>query len=128
MITILPLRDKNLLDEFNKQNKQNANSAFCLYDGDSIDGYILYNVKKDLGEILVINSNDEPYIDGLVRATLASLYDFGINEAVFSNNLDVKLLEKLGLLKNKELKVSSIKELIFDCKNCKTKNSCNNCT
>ena len=124
MITILPLKDKAVLDEFNQKHKQNAGLAFCLYDGKSLDGYILYNISEKIGEILFIQSNDESYVDGLVRAVLASMYDFGINQATFANTLDINLLKKLDLLNNDELIISSIKELIFNCANCKSKGNC----
>lgn len=119
MIKILPLKNEEILKELNAKEAINAQLAFCLYDGDKIDGYVLYNISNNCGEFLLARAEDNAMIDGLIRATLASLYDFGINQATFSDKFDLNLLRKLKILKQDEVMMNSIKSLLYHCEGCK---------
>lgn len=119
MIKILPLKDIEILKELNAKEATNAQLAFCLYDGEQIDGYILYNVTGDCAELLLVRADDNAMIDGLIRATLASLYDFGINKATFSDKFDLNLLREFKILKQEETMMNSIHSLLYQCEGCK---------
>ncbi len=118
MIKILPLRDKQILNSLNLKEGTNAALAFCLYDADEIDGYILYNITEQSGEVVLVKASDDSMVDGLIRAVLASLYDFGINSVTFSDAVDMDIVRKLNIVKPNEITVPSIKDILYNCKNC----------
>lgn len=118
MIEILPLKDKEVLEKLNQKENTNANFAFCVYNSQKIDGYILYNVSDSCGHIILVNSQDSAIFDGLVRAVLASLYDFSINQATFSDSIDINLLRELKIINQDETMVKSIKKILYKCDGC----------
>ncbi|MFZ2539531.1 MAG: hypothetical protein WAX04_11605 [Oscillospiraceae bacterium] len=119
MIKILPLRDNEMLASLNEKEKTAARLCYCMYDADQIGGYILYNLNAENGIIQAINSPDDMIADGLVRAVFASLYDFGINSAIFNQNIDNTLIARLNFVKLGEYNTSSIENIIYGCKKCK---------
>lgn len=118
MIEILPLKDKELLENLNQKEKTNAAFAFCVYNSKKFEGYILYNISDNCGHILLVNAENSAIFDGLVRAVLASLYDFSINQATFSDNIDINLLRELKIINKDETMVTSIKKMLYKCDCC----------
>lgn len=119
MIKILPLRDNEVLSKLNKKHNTTARLAYCVYDGDIIDGYALYNLNEKEGLISIVEAEEDSVYDGLVRAVFASLYDFGINRASFAKTVSYERISKLNFVKNGEFSTSSIEDILYNCKNCK---------
>lgn len=131
MIQILPLKDKKILDSLNQKEGTNATLAYCLYEGNTGDapqGYILYNINAERIEVVKINSNDDMYVDGLIKSAFASAYDIGINKAIFANSCEKAVVRKLGIIKPNENNVDSIKEIIYHCAGCKKQDDCRGCS
>lgn len=123
MVAILPVRDKDILDKLNKQEQTDAKLAFRFHDGGEITGYILYSIVDKSGQIVIVNSTDDEMADGLIRSVLASLYDFGINRAEFANDGLVEMARRINLMNADECTVESIKDILYNCKNCDGCNS-----
>lgn len=119
MIKILPLRDNEKLAELNAKENTAARLCYCMYDSDEIGGYILYNLNENEGIIQAINSPDDMITDGLVRAVMAGLYDFGIDVVLFNKNIDNEMLTRLNFVGKDEYRVLSIEKILYSCKNCK---------
>lgn len=119
MITILPLREQSILAKLNANEGISAHHAFCFYDGKEMQGYLLYSIVDKQGDLLAASFTDENMLDGLVRATLASLLDFDIDSASFSDSFDMQLLHKLKILGENEAEVISITKLFYNCDGCK---------
>lgn len=122
MIKMLPLRDNEKLAELNLQENTTARLGYCMYENEQIGGYILYNLTEEQGIIQAINSPDDMITDGLVRAVLASLFDFGINKAIFNKNLNTEIMDtiqRLNFVKRDEYEIASIEDILYCCKNCK---------
>lgn len=119
MIKILPLRDNELLARLNEQEKTAARLAYCMYEGDEIGGYILYNLNEERGIIQAISSPNDMITDGLVRAVFSALYDFGINSAIFNQNIDNELLARLNFVQKGEYETPSLEDILYNCKKCK---------
>jgi len=128
MIQILPVKDKEIIDNLNQKEGTNATLAYCLYEGNKTQGYILYNINSERIEVVKINSSDDMYIDGLIKSAFASVYDIGINKAIFAESCDLDIVRKLGIIKPNENNVDSIKEVIYHCAGCQKHDSCSGCS
>lgn len=119
MIKILPLKNDEVLQSLNQKEKTSARLAYYLeIEGEPVD-YILYNLTKDEGIIQAVSASEDAIADVLVRAVLASLYDFGINRAIYNINMDNELLSRLSFVKKGEWATVSIEDVLYNCKNCK---------
>ncbi|MEG2813762.1 MAG: hypothetical protein RSA79_04090 [Oscillospiraceae bacterium] len=121
MIKIFPLHESEVLKQLNQNEKTNATLAYCMYEGEKMGAYLLYNIKDMQGEIVAINSNDIQITDGLIRATISSLLDYQIDKAIFSSQLPMEDIYKLELVKQGEFSIPSIKNVLYNCKNCQKK-------
>lgn len=119
MIKILPLRDNVKLKELNEKHGVSARLCYCVYDGDDIIGYALYNLDEKQGVISIVEASEDSVYDGLVRAVFASLYDFGINAATFRETVAYDRISRLNFVKNGEFSTRSIEDILYNCKNCK---------
>lgn len=126
MIKMIPVNDAATLADMNRQCgvEVAAKSGYCLYEDDKINGFILYNVTHDYGEIIAVNAANDTYVDGLVRAVLGSLYDIGIDKAGFGEKVDKILLEKIDILVDGKSEITSISRLINGCSGCR---GCGDC-
>ena len=119
MIKILPLKDNDLLASLNEKETTSARLCYAMYEAEQMGGYILYNLDATVGTIQAINSPDDMITDGLVRAVFASLYDFGINRAMFNPLIDHKMLTRLEFVKDGSYRTESIENILYTCKKCK---------
>lgn len=101
-----------MLASLNEQSGENAKLAFCLYEGDELTGYLLYSLTADEGKILVVFAADDSLADGLIRATLASLSDLGIDKVAFK---EPTLAVRLKLIAPGESSLRSIRSKLFSC-------------
>lgn len=125
MIKILPLKDKEVLARLNAEQNVDAGLAFCLYEGDEMTGYLLYSLTAFEGTILAVSECEDALADGLIRATLASLFDSGIDKAVFSKP-DIAV--RLKLLAKGEDTIESIKPLLYGCGGGGCSSKCSQCS
>jgi hypothetical protein len=119
MVTMLPVKERELLQRLNEQENTTANLAYTLYDQNQITGYLLYNLYQDCGELVALNANSLAEKDGLIRAVFGSLYEVGINKAIFKNGFPIEIVRKLNILQPEEYTVSSIYDVLFQCCSCK---------
>ena len=117
MISILPLKDADLLGKLNRQAGCKAKHAYCLYEKDRLEGWVLYSLVDRCGQIEAISAPDILSFDGLVRAVYGSLLDFGINQILFSEKVAPEILTKLGFT-DKDGISRNISNVIC-CKDCK---------
>lgn len=118
MIKILPLRDDAVLSRLNEKEGTAARLAYYLeIEGEPTD-YILYNLTKEKGTIQAISASDDAIADVLIRAVFASLYDFGVNAASFSQNMDNGTLSRLNIVKSGEWDTPSLEDVLYHCKGC----------
>ena len=74
MITILPLRDREVMDALNAKEQLSCSNAYCMMDGKDVVAYVLYDMRGDHGALVKLGGDYIPSIaDGLCRAALASL-------------------------------------------------------
>lgn len=128
MVSILPLKDKDYLNRLNEAHGTSAGLAFCLRNGDSVEGYVLYDISQERGLLQAYKANSEIEADGIIRAVLASLHDFGIDSAVYSDKFDRDMLIRLGVA-DKQGSVSEIKSIhamLYRCEGCS--GACDNCS
>ncbi|MEG0895200.1 MAG: hypothetical protein RSE93_05750, partial [Oscillospiraceae bacterium] len=71
MIEVLPLRDSALLQKLNEKENTNAVCAYCSYQNEEVDGYILYSMGQT-ATIYAICALDIQTYDCLVRAVLSA--------------------------------------------------------
>lgn len=119
MIQMLPLRDRSVLEELNRREGTGSGLAYCLYAGEDMLGYLLYDMTKEEARMQALNAPDEAMADGLIRSAFASLLDFGVDRAVFSARFDQGLLERLGFVQDGGKTTPSIRDILYKCKNCK---------
>lgn len=118
MIKILPLKNSEVLKSLNEKEGTQARLAYYLeIEGEPTD-YILYNLNRDEGIIQAIAASEDAIADVLVRAVLASLYDFSINRALYNQRLDNEQLSRLSFVKKGEWVTESIEDVLYNCKNC----------
>ncbi|WMJ22241.1 hypothetical protein RBG61_09595 [Paludicola sp. MB14-C6] len=123
MITMLPVKDRELLQSLNEKENTNANLGYALYDENEITGYVLYNLFSEYGEFVAINANSLSEKDGLIRAALGSLYEVGINKAIFKYSFPIEIVRKLNMLQQEEYTIPSIYDILFQCCSCKKANN-----
>lgn len=116
MLSMLPLRDREVLRRLNAEAGEDCSFAYCLYDGGAMEGYLLYDITEEKATIRCVKAADEAAFDGLVRAVFSSLYDLHIDFAVFSEKVNRTLLEGLSFVAAGECVTPSIQTVLFHCK------------
>lgn len=123
MISILPLRDREQLEQLNKAAKTSCGFAFCLWDGGQIAGSLLYDVDLQAGEALLCAADaaDDNSLDGLVRAVFSSLLDAHVQKARFGEAIGREPLLRLGFIQTAGEAEQGvlIEDILYHCKHCK---------
>lgn len=118
MIQLLPVTEPSFLEFLNKTYHTDGKYAYVCVEKKEIKSSCVYDVKGDLGIILNVSSVEEDIFDGLVRAAFASMIDMGIHKAKFAPEVDGELTKKLGFVQDDPFLVTSLEEIIDNCKSC----------
>ena len=106
MISILPLRDRALLQKLNETEHTDCSHAYCLYDGGKVTAYLLYDMHEKEAFLAKLGGQwDDNIADGLCRA-------------VFSPAIDRSLTRRLGFTKGESDTVESIRSILYHCQSC----------
>lgn len=119
MVQLVAVTDSTQLYELNQLHQAQAEHAYVCLEQKQIKAVLFYTIQKQKGMILKITTQDEDMLDGLVRICFARLLDMGIQQAEFSSDMDVHLLEKLGFVHDGSFCVYSLSEIINNCRKCK---------
>ncbi len=126
MVEILPIKERNKVAEFYKENKlifsENSSAVIARF-GNELLGYAAFDM---FDEKIVITDifplNDVMLADGILRSAL-HIADFnGICEAFYNNSKLTELLNKLNFIKDTEKMAIKIEKLHESC--CSNENSC----
>ena len=119
MIEVLPERDpvkiKELFADKGIQFKETAGfvSAKC---GEDILGFCLYYLDEKRMDILCIEPLDDLLLaDGILRSTIHIACERFVMDVRYSENLDDKIFEKLGFIKNRESRSLDTDKLFGGC-------------
>lgn len=112
MVTIKPIKERELLEQLNEQENTNAYLGYALYDQNEITGYLLYNLHETCGEFVAIKANSLAEKDGLIRAVMASLLELGIDQVVLKAGFPVALLRELNIIEDYEYSIASIQDVL----------------
>lgn len=120
MVTILPVRDLETLEEVNQKYGTQARFACRLFEAEEVTGAILYDVDFAAGEgkILLLDAADDEAADGLCRAAFSILADAGVDTAVFAEEAAEGAPERLGFLKSGSRRTGSLRSILRGCAHC----------
>ena len=119
MISILPLRDRALLQKLNVTEHTDCSHAYCLYDGGKVTAYLLYDMHEKEAFLAKLGGQwDDNIADGLCRAVFSSLLDLNVDSARFSPAIDRSLTRRLGFTKGESDTVESIRSILYHCQSC----------
>ncbi len=119
MIEMLPIKEKQILDELNQKHNVKATYGYICLERKEITACCLYEIKDNAAHFLYVSDEDEYLFDGLVRASFVNIMNLDIDSAYFNENIDHNLLKKLNFVQDDTFFVKSLSEIIDKCKNCK---------
>lgn len=121
MITVSPLKDKKLIENFfQEQNYEFNENSGCVaaMDGDEVLGKCLYYLyEKGITVLSVEPHNDLMLADGILRSALHVAAQRSAMDARYQDKSYETLFEKLDFIKDKEERTLDIDKLFGGC-NC----------
>ncbi len=119
MITVLPSKDKEEIKKiFKEQNIKFCENSGCVIAkfGEEVLGKCLYYLDDNCMTVLKIEPKDDlMLLDGILRSTLHIATERSIMKAVYSDVSDESIFEKLGFIKDKNLRTLDTDRLFLGC-------------
>lgn len=119
MITVSPSKDTEEIKRiFKEQNIEYCENSGCVIakQGDEVLGKCLYNLDEKCMTILEIEPKEDiMLLDGILRSTLHIATERSIMKAIYTDNSYENIFEKLGFLKDKNLRTLDTDKLFGGC-------------
>lgn len=119
MISVLPVKDREKAKELCEEAGVQTSLAYIEYEFGEQQGYILFGMTPEKGEIRAVSARNDISYDLMIRAVLSNLYDIGIEKAFVCEKADRLTAKRLGFIKDDLGNIDSIKDILYHCKNCK---------
>ena len=127
MITVLPEKDKNKIEELFLENSVEFNEksgVVVARENEKVCGYCFYYMDNKTVVIeKIMPLNDIFLADGILRSALHVAVCNNINDAFYSDNAPEDLFDKLRFILNKQEKRLNINKLFESCCSCGNKNT-----
>ena len=127
MITVLPVKEKEKIQELFKSNGVEYNNFSAVVEATEKDvsvGYCLFYLTETNITVEKIEPvNDIFLADGILRSALHVAVCNNINTAFYGDNAPVEMLKKLKFILNEETKELDINKLFESCCGCADKNT-----
>ena len=119
MITVAPINDKELINEYFKKLDRDTDEysgAVVAKSGDEVLGYCIYELYEKGITILGIEPDDDlPLADGILRSALHVAALRSAMDARYESENNEKLFEKLGFILDRKEKKLNIDKLFKGC-------------
>lgn len=121
MLTMQVVKSAEELETIAAQAGISADGLACYAakDNHGLIGYCLYRPESyGLSIVKVEYGEDVGLFDGLVRATMALLFDCAKDRVSFSENVDIALLQRFGFVQENDLEIPSANAFFTGKKSC----------
>ena len=118
MIQLLPVTEPAMIDRLNQIYHTNAAYALVCVEKKEIKASCLYDITPQGGEICNISTVEPEIFDGLARLAFQKMLEAGVDQAVFAEFVDPKMLQTLGFVQDEPYFVQSLSKIIHNCKSC----------
>jgi len=123
MLTMRIVTDPAELSAFAETFQVSIDEGVCLYLAENrgtVLGGCFYRFNEEGMEILFADTyGDVPLFDGLIRASMAALFDREQDKVIFADSMNRELLKSCRFIEDDELCIHSANTFFETHKNCK---------